>query len=109
MKTVDVGKEFYPKLIYRTPASGSYSAKEFRRTFLKDFETPEAWKKESPAGIRLDFSHVEAILPSFANEAFAFFARYADADEILRRIELVNISNLRRQLIKDEIQSAYGR
>jgi hypothetical protein len=108
METIDVGKSYYHRLANRdeTQGDGQHTAIEFRKKYLSSFDSPEAWKSNEPT-IILDFKNVEKIGPSFANEVFAFFAKYAKPDEILNKISVVNATKVQMLIIKEELESGY--
>lgn len=108
MRTVNIGKEFYPRLANRDKLQGDskHTAAEFRDLFLKDLDNEAAWKSDEPY-ITLDFSDVKKIGPSFANEAFAYFAKYASPDAIIKKILFNGISNVQRAIIDIELNTGY--
>ena len=108
MKIVNVGKEFYPRLANRDKLQGDskHTAAEFRDTFLKDLDNKAAWDSGDPY-ITLDFSEVKKIGPSFANEAFAYFAKYTSPEVIFKKILFTNISNVQRAIIDIELNTGY--
>lgn len=109
MKTINVGKDFYPRLANRDPSQGDgkHHAIEFRNKFLKELDSEEAWKSEE-SFIELDFSEVDKIGPSFANEAFAFFTQYASPEKILNKILFKRITTVKRAIIERELQTGYN-
>lgn len=110
IRTVDVGAEFYPRLRNRNKmqGDGTHTAIEFRDTYLSEFYSQEAWKDNAP-GIILDFGKVTRLGPSFANEAFAYFARLKGVtlDKILSKFVFKNISKIKMGIIKVEIEHGY--
>ena len=110
MKTIDVGKEFYPRLANRDrfQGDGKHTAGEFREKYLSGIDNDDAWKR-SDKFIVLDFSNVTKIGPSFANEAFAYFTKYAKPEEILRKIEIINASEVQRSIIEEELRAGFSR
>lgn len=110
MKTVNVAIEFYPRLANRDQhqGDGAYNAVLFRMTYLSDLDTEEAWNNTTPY-IIFNFQDVKKIGPSFANEAFAYFTRYARPEAITKRILFTNITNVQRAIIETELQSGYSR
>ena len=108
IKTINVAKEFYHRLANSTKkrGDGKYTAKQFRKKYLKQFDNKEAWENKSK-GIILDFSDVSKISPSFANKAFSYFNKYAIPNEILNKIEFINIHPVKLAIIAMEINSGY--
>lgn len=110
VKTVDIGREFYHRLVYRDPKHGVgiYTAVDFRRRYLSFLDDEEKWRNDNKE-IVLDFSNVSKIGPSFANEAFAYFTKFqlAKPDRILKKIELHNIQKIDLIVIKVELESGY--
>jgi len=110
MQQVDIGKEFYHRLANRDEkqGDGKYTAVEFREKFLKKFDNKKTWE-ESTETITLDFSNVTKIGPSFANEVFAYFTKYAKPEKILKMIILRNISKVKLSIIQEELETGYKR
>lgn len=71
---------------------------EFRDIYLKVLDSPNAWVGHVPF-IILDFSNVERLGPSWANEAFAYFTKYGDPSSVLEKIQLKNISRVKLAII----------
>ena len=109
MLTIDVGKEFYPRLANRNKdqGDGKHTAVEFRSRFLADLDNRDAWTKESEP-IILDFKNVKKIGPSFANEAFGYFTKYVKPKEFLKKVQFVNISKVQFMIIQEELESGYS-
>ena len=107
-KRVDVGKSFYPRLAHRNKnqGDGKHTATEFREQFLSEFDNESFWKDPQPS-IILDFSNVKKIGPSFANEAFAFFTKYAPPEKILRVVVIENATTVQYAIIREELESGY--
>jgi hypothetical protein len=107
-RTIDVGKEFYHRLANRDErqGDGKHTAVEFREKYLAGFDNPAAWTPTSTISVTLDFSHVQKIGPSFANEAFAYFGKYASPVEILQRIKIVNASKVQLFIIQQEVEAS---
>lgn len=108
--TVDVGRDFYPKLTNRdkNQGDGKHTAIEFRDKYLAKLDSKNSWTNSNKF-ITLDFINVDKIGPSFANEAFAYFTKYADQKTILSKIELINISEVKFLIIVEELDSGYNR
>lgn len=108
MKTVNVGIEFYPRLANRNTyqGDGRHNAIEFRKKYLSFLDNSDAWLSDE-AVIKFDFDAVKKIGPSFANEAFAYFIKYASPDVFLKKVLFVNWSRVQEMIIKEEIESAY--
>lgn len=105
---IDVGTEFHRRLTNRDKLQGDgrYTAVQFRERFLNSLDNQEYWKQD-PEPIILDFKNVEKIGPSFANEAFAYFTKYAKPEVVLSKIKFENITTVQRILIEQEIKSGY--
>lgn len=110
MRTIDIGNEFYRILRNRDnlQGDGKHTAVEFRNKFLSSLDNIDVWRSDSPE-IILDFSNVEVLGPSFANEVFAYFTRYTTPENILKKIVLKEISRVKRSTIKIELESGYSR
>lgn len=109
MKTIDIGKDFYHRLANRdkNQGDGLHTAIEFREKYLQAFENESEWSNGQER-VTLDFINVETLIPSFANEAFAFFTKFATPKQILDRIRLVNISNVKLEIVNEELESGYN-
>jgi hypothetical protein len=108
MKTVDVGRDFHHRLANRDTyqGDGRHTAVEFRAKYLSGLDNPETWKDTNPA-IVLDFQNVKKIGPSFANEAFGHFMKYTTPQRFLEKVKFINISDVQRIIIKEELESGY--
>jgi len=108
MKTVDVGKEFYHRLANRdeNQGDGKHTALEFWNKYLSELDKAEAWTTSNEF-IVLDFQNVKKIGPSFANEAFGHFMKYTDPNNFLKKIKFINISDVHRLIIKEELEAGY--
>lgn len=108
-KTIDVGNQFYPRLTNRNEnfGDGQHTAVDFRNQFLMDYDYPEIWKSSDIKTITFDFANVTSIIPSFANEAFAYFRKYADAKTIKKYFKFINISDVKLDLIDLEFMKGY--
>ena len=109
VKMVDVGNEFYYRLANRdeNQGDGKKTAIEFREKYLRDLDDKAAWQVSDPF-IILDFTNVKKIGPSFANEAFAFFTKYATPEKILKKIILKNTTNVQQSIIEEELEAGYN-
>lgn len=109
MKVVKI-KDFSDFLINRDQyqGDGSFHAVEFRQKYLSNADDIEWWNIKSDV-IELDFGGVDTLGPSWANEAFAYFAKYANKpNDIYKRFRFTNISPVKLALIKREIDSGYN-
>ena len=108
MKEINVGKEFFFRLGNRDSHQGDglKNAVEFREKYLKELDNQKEWDR-GDYEICLDFSEVKKIGPSFANEAFAYFTKYASPENIL--IKIKNITNVKMSIIKEELEEGYRR
>lgn len=108
IKKIDVGSDFHHRLANRDEkqGDGKFTAVEFRTKYLSIFDNKEVWDNNETL-IILDFANVTKLGPSFANEAFAYFTRYAKPNRILEKIQLKNISDVKLLIIKEELESGY--
>jgi len=97
---IHIAKEFNRRLINRT--GDTYAADEFRESYLKFLDNKEAWERDDTE-IELDFSNIQQIRPSFANEAFGYFKKYASMQQILTKIKFSNVSVIQMLIIKQEL------
>lgn len=107
MKNIDVGNEFFPVLVNRNEVQGDGKnhAISFRKKYLDILDNEEAWTNNKPV-IKLDFSAVRKIGPSFANEAFGPFMQYASPDRFFEKVRFENISSVKMGIIKEELAAA---
>ena len=108
-RKVDIGKDFSSRLIYRNSAQSDNkdTAEVFRKRFLSCLDNQKKWESNEYS-VALDFLGVEKISPGFANEAFAYFTKYAhNAKEVLERIKLENIDSVHYDIILEEIKSGF--
>lgn len=110
MKKIDVGKEFSTSLTNRDnlQRDGKFNGVDFRTKFLSEFDNNELWNNDDTL-IILDFGNVERLGPSWANEVFAYFAKFGEQDRILKKIKLENISRVKLAIIEKEIETGYSR
>jgi hypothetical protein len=110
MEIIDVGVKFYHRLANRDKlqGDGAHTAVEFRKQYLNDLDSPNAWKVTEPY-IELNFEHVKRLGPSFANEAFAYFTKYTDPETIYKRIIFKNLSKVQKSIIEVELKTGYKR
>ncbi len=108
MKTIKVAEDFHHRLANRdkSQGDGTYTAIEFRERYLSQLDNEEIWKTDS-VEISLDFTGIKKIGPSFANEAFAYFTKYAKPKKILSKISLINISKIQKLIIEEELDDGY--
>lgn len=107
---MDIAKDFSDRLVYRDryQGDGKSNAIDFRNKFLNELES-EKWWKDNEKFIELDFSGVKTLGPSWANEVFAYYTKNHTPKEILNKIKLVNISNVKKSIIKLEIETGYSK
>ena len=110
MNTIDIGTDFYHRLANRDTlqGDGTHTAVEFRKKYLNELDDPAAWKIKEPF-IVLNFVNVKRLGPSFANEAFAYFTKWADPLTIYSRIIFSNLSKVQKSIIDVEIKTGYKR
>ena len=110
IQTVDVGAEFSHRLTNRdsNQGDGKHTAIEFRQKYLVGLDSPDAWSEPVTPFIKLDFSKVRKIGPSFATEAFAHYTQYANPQDVLKRIVLVNATRVQRLIIERELEAGYA-
>ena len=108
MKTIDIKSQFSDSLTNRDEfqRDGKFTGVEFREKFLKELDNAEAWMDNNPF-ITLDFSNVKRLGPSWANEVFAFFTKFANPKQILKKIVFKNISAVKLAIIEKEIETGY--
>jgi hypothetical protein len=108
MKTINIATQFSNRLVNRDEhqGDGKFNALEFRSLYLSELENEDKWKNDDPE-IELDFSGIEKLGPSFANEAFAFFAKFSTPEKILKKIRMVNISPVKLETIFIELRDGY--
>ena len=108
MKTVKVVDEFYHRLANRDShqGDGKFTAVEFRNKFLSSIDNINSWDNTDVA-VELDFSGVKKIGPSFANEAFAYFTKFAKPEVVLMKIKISNASTVQRAIIDLELETGY--
>ena len=109
MQIIDVGKEFFPRLANRDKSQGDgrHNAIDFRRRYLGELDNVQIWTKAGEPVICFDFVGVDKIAPSFANEAFAYFTKYAAPELILKVIKFKNISPVKMEIIELELRTGY--
>lgn len=110
MNKIDVGKDFYPRLANRdeNQGDGKHTAVSFRLKYLTCFDNSKVWE-DGTLTIDFDFSNVSKIGPSFANEAFAYFTKYAKPTAILKQIKVSNTTKVQLSIIKQELETGYKR
>jgi hypothetical protein len=110
IKRIDIGKDFFVDLVNRdeNQGDGQFTATQFRDKYLKEMTNQEFWQNPK-SSIELDFQNVEVLGPSFANEAFAFFTKYAKPEVIKRVIKFINISQVKMSTIDVELDRSYDR
>ncbi|MDI3503781.1 MAG: hypothetical protein PWP64_717 [Candidatus Cloacimonadota bacterium] len=110
IKNIDVGKDFFVDLVNRdeNQGDGQFTAKQFRKKYLSQMDNQEFWINPKNT-IVLDFKNVEVLGPSFANEAFAYFTKYAKPEIIKKVIKIVNISKVKMSTIDVELNRSYDR
>lgn len=111
MNFIKMAEEFGERLVNRNSSQGDgkHTAVEFRKRFLSDLDVPEWWRVTSNI-VEIDFSGVRTLGPSWANEAFAYFtAMDLSPKKILEHIHFRNISDIKLQTIKTELESGYAK
>lgn len=108
MIKINISKQFSPQLRNRDErqGDGTNTAVQFRRKFLSCLVKDERWQPGAE-DLELDFSGVEIIGPSFANEAFAFFTKYSTPEDIYTKIKFANINPIDKEIIDWEITNGY--
>ena len=106
MNRVDVGKDFYSFLSNRNEnqGNGKHTAVEFRKKYLSFLDKKDAWNSND-VEIVLDFSNVDTMISSFANEAFAYFTKYAKPEKIKKKIKFENITKVKMEIIDIEFNN----
>jgi len=102
---IDIGKKFSSNLTNRY---GDYSGKEFRIKFIDEqiSHRYDFWHNPQTV-ITLDFQNVDILHPSFANEAFAYYTKFATPDVIKRVIKFINITQVQMATINVELDEGY--
>lgn len=110
MKTVHVKEDFTHRLANRDEhqGDGTFTAVLFRKRYLQYLDNSNAWENDGNE-VCLDFLGVKKIGPSFANEAFAYFTKYAPPNKILSKIQLKNASEIQLMIISQELEDGYSR
>jgi len=105
---ISVATEFYPRLANRdrNQGDGKHTAIEFRHAYFRKLDSQSFWDNPTEK-VTLDFSGVKKIGPSFANEAFAYFTRYASPEKILKVISIKNASEVQMAIITQELKVGY--
>jgi len=110
MKTI-LMKNFSRNLICRNKYQGSdldVNAEMFRIKHLAELDDQTWWDGEEK--ITLEFEGVDTISPGFANEAFAYFGIYKNVtwNKFKQKVILKNISEVKYEIIRDEVKSGTG-
>ncbi|MBF0364700.1 MAG: STAS-like domain-containing protein [Oligoflexia bacterium] len=110
MKKLNIGQDFGTELTNRDKLQrdGKCSGLEFRQKYLQDIDTENSWQSDEPY-IELDFSLVKKLGPSWANEVFAYFAKYATPKKILTKVKIINISRVKESTINVELEKGYAK
>ncbi len=108
MKSIDIGDVFSPNLLNRDhrQIDGKFSAVEFREKYLDFLDNKDVWESDEVT-IEIDFRNVRRLGPSWANEAFAYFTQYAKPTRILKKIRLVHITEVKLDIVKQELETGY--
>ena len=108
MRFIDVGVEFNSLLENRNKnqGNGKFHAEEFRDKYLKELEDPAFWQTPEENYITLDFTNVDKIGPSFANEAFGFFMKLTDESTFKKVVIFKNTQPIHDLVINIELNSA---
>ena len=109
METIIISKVFSHRLQNRNKhqGDGSFNGEDFRNKYLKNFDNESIWKTPDKDIIILDFEGVTRLGPSWANEVFAYFTQYAKPDLILEKIKIINITQVKFETIKKELDEGY--
>ena len=107
MKKIIVKDKFSDILTNRNElqGDGKNTAIDFRKNFLKEYESEDAWRNGSEE-IEFDFSGVKKISPSFANEAFAHFLKFTDLKKFSEKIKFSNTTKVQKMIIEQELKVA---
>src|SRR4051812_35551820 len=83
--TIQIADEFSDYLVNRDKyqGDGKYSAQDFRSRFLKELDD-QSWWDNPETRVVISFKGVQTLGPSWANEAFAYFLRFATREQILQ-------------------------
>jgi len=110
MRTINVSREFYSHLVNRDArqGDGQHTAQEFREKFLAELDSREWWEN-SGEKISIDLEGVETLGPSWANEAFAYFAKYdVSPEKFFEKVLFKNISKVKTAIIITELKAGYN-
>jgi len=109
MDTVDIGKEFGENLINRDKqqGDGKAGAIEFRTRYLFALDNKGVWENDDQY-IILNFQNVKRLGPSFSNEAFAYFTKYAKPERIRRKIKFINLDIVQESILDLELKNGYS-
>ena len=110
-REINISKEFSDYLVNRNKnqGDGKFTAEDFRENFLQELED-DSWWKDPSKSIVLNFENVQTLGPSWANEVFAHYADLRfniNADDIQSKIKLKEISPVKLEIIKQEIESGF--
>ncbi|WP_034628626.1 STAS-like domain-containing protein [Desulfocurvibacter africanus] len=110
MRTINVASDFSSRLDNRNErqGDGQHTAIDFRRRYLEPLDNAEAWKNLN-VFIALDFNDVLSLGPSFANEAFAYFTKYARPESIRKKIRFLNMSIVKAMILNQELEKGYSK
>lgn len=88
-------------------SDGECSGQDFRDKHLKPLNNPTWWKGDEI--LVLDFEGVETLSPGWANEVFAYFARYPfiSKSQFVARVKLENLSKVKLETISDELARGF--
>lgn len=85
---------------------GKKTAIEFRTRYLKELDNDSWWDSPNES-IIIDFIGVKKLSPSFADEAFAYFTRYAPPEKIKSKIKFTNMTTVQERILDMELKDAY--
>lgn len=86
--------------------NGKCNGEQFRSKYLSNLEK-DTWWNDSSTNIILDFSGVDTLGPSWANEVFAYYTDIYTPAQILKKIVLVGLSRVKSTIIETELEAGY--
>lgn len=105
-RIIDVGIEFNSRLAYSSKIQGPYSGEGFREKYLSHLANKSIWRRPGKE-ITLDFKNVDVMSPTFAINAFRYFRFFATKEQILEKIEFINMKPVHKIILEDELNEPW--
>lgn len=86
---------------------GVFNGRQFREEFLSSYDNAEYWKSKTIEFVEIDFSDVIKLGPSWANEVFAYFTKFAKPERVLEVINPTGLSPVKKAIIELEVTKGY--